>query len=130
MENLYEFPFYFIDIKSKVSEYLTNIESKKIKRKEKSKQDVLSTSSNKKEKPYRLIVEFIGKKNGKKVKFGISKLAIGTEFGGHEYKHLKLKCGNCKKKRFVIEDNENKILRCANCGALNSIFSEDLTYFE
>ena len=105
MENVYEFPFYFLDIKLKLVEYLANIERKKTKKKQKSKQDAFLASSNKEEKIYRLIVELMGKKGRKKVKLAINEFAIGTEFGGQEYKHLKFKCGNCKKRRFR---NSNK----------------------
>lgn len=128
-KDVYEYPPYFVDIKPKLCEHLENISRKKSKRRQKPKQDDF-TDSDTKEEIYRLSVKFHGKKDAKKVKVGITKFKIGTEFGGQEYKHLKFKCGNCRKKKFVIEDNQKKILRCANCKALNGIFAGDLDYFE
>lgn len=127
--NYYYYPYYFSDLKYKIIRY---IETSKPIEKEKKKEEIeQKIPPSNKEHIYKLKVIHKGKKEKKKLKFGITQFGVGAEFGGQEQETIELKCGNCgKSDKFIIEDQEGILLRCGKCGKLNKPIGKDINYFE
>lgn len=133
--NYYYYPWYFSDLKYKILKHIGDRknfseEHKIIKAKRKKIKKKL-VKKDKKEKIFKLKVILKGKKGKKKIKVEITGFGIGAEFSGQEQKTIEIKCGNCgKSDKFIIENEEEKLLRCGKCMELNKPVGKDNFYFE
>jgi len=104
-----------------------------LNKKEKKVFDIIIEEEREEGNLYSLQVEWKGKKDSKRISFGIKGFNVGVKFGGEAREKLELKCGNKKcnsSNNFFIVDRENLIFRCAECKKLNCPNKADEKYFQ